>query len=408
MDKVIDILLCQRFLPEMGGSIRWMHEVYRRWRGPVEVITHDYYDHPPRTPEFPDAPPRPDNARHDDVMDETLLMDRRDIFMRDWGLESVDRLRRYARMTLAVRERLRRHPQALVRVHCIHAVPEVVSLLPLLPRYRRRMRIICYAHGEEVTACDSSRQLRFLMRRAYAACNLILANSHYTQGLLKQHVPPQREGLIQVVHPGVALDEFAGADEAGQTWRKESGLGDKPLILTVGRLDPRKNHAAILRAMAALRTQHPELTYYIVGRGRHQPALEALAGQLGIASRVVFAGAVDGPMKLAMLGACDVFVMPAVRDGTDVEGFGMVFVEAGACGKPVIAGREGGQADAVHHRQTGLVVNGDDDAAVTQALGELLTDKNLSARLGEAGREHARQLDWPRIMERTAELVENI
>ncbi len=410
MDEVLDILLCQRFLPEMGGSIRWMHEVYRRWPGTlgVDVITHDYYGHPPRTPEFPQTPARPDNERGDCVTAPNLRMDRRDIFMRDWGLESFDRLRRYWRMTAAVRQRLRSNPRAQVRVHCIHAVPEVVSLLPLLPRYRRRMKIICYAHGEEVTACDSSRQLRFLMRRAYAACDLILANSRYTLGVLRPHLSAGQLAKVEVVHPGVDIDEFTGSENAGADWREKEALHGKPVVLTVGRLDPRKNHAAILRAIANLRTKHPLLTYYIVGQGRHHSALQALTEQLGLTDCVVFAGSVDGAGKIAMLGACDVFAMPAVRDGTDVEGFGMVFIEAGACGKPVLAGKEGGQAEAVMAGETGLVVDGNDDVAVTEALDRLLTDKMLAGRLGTAGRQHAEQLDWQRIMETTVELVEKM
>src|SRR6185369_10734898 len=103
---VHDILLSQRFLPEHGGSIRWMHEAYRRWPRPVEVVTHDYYRFPIGTPEFRTTPPPP-AGRVDHVNDANLYMDRRDIFIRDWGVESMGRVRRYLRMTAAIRERLR-------------------------------------------------------------------------------------------------------------------------------------------------------------------------------------------------------------------------------------------------------------------------------------------------------------
>ncbi|MEX0774307.1 MAG: glycosyltransferase family 4 protein [Phycisphaeraceae bacterium] len=407
MTPTIDILLCQRFLPEFGGSIRWMHEVYRRWPGPgaVEVITHDYYGHPPRTPEFPDAPQRPASGDH--VTAPNLRMDRRDIFMRDWGLESIDRLRRYFRMTRAVRQRLKRNPKAIVRVHCIHAVPELASLLPLLPLYRKRLRLICYAHGEEVTACASSRQLTMLMKRAYRAADLVIANSRYTASVLEKHVGSKNlAGKVRVVNPGVELGEFVGAAEAGRAWRQEQGLGDRPVVLTVGRLDPRKNHAAVIEALGQLREAHPDAAYYIAGQGRHKAALEALAAKLNIADRVVFSSNVDGKLKLAMYGGCDVFAMPAIRDGTDVEGFGMVFLEAGACGKASLAGREGGQADAVIDGQTGLVVDGTDQPAVTDSLHKLLSDAALRRRLGDGGREYARQFDWSCIVQRTLELVD--
>ncbi len=397
-----DILLSQRFLPEHGGSIRWMYEVYRRWPAPVRVITHDYYSAPPRTAEFPGAPGTPGGP--DCVTDENLTMDRRDIFMRDWGLESFDRIRRYRRMTRAVHE-VFKTTKDVVRVHCTHAVPEVVSLLAMRRKYGNRLRVICYAHGEEITACCSSRQLRFLMRRAHRIVDLMLANSHYTAGLLRDHIDEQK---VRVVHPGVQLDEFTDASGAGARLRAERGWQDRLIVLTLGRLDPRKNHAAVIDAVAEL----PDVVYVIAGEGREMQNLKAQARQRGIEDRVVFTGAVDGPTRIALYGTCDVFAMPAVRDGTDVEGFGMVFLEAAACGKPSICGNTGGQADAVKDGntggETGLVVDGADRGAVTSALRRLTTDKNLRDQLGANGLAHAQQFDWSAVVQRTVELVENI
>jgi phosphatidyl-myo-inositol dimannoside synthase len=403
MPEPLDILLSQKFLPEPGGSIRWMYEVYRRWPRPVQVITHDYYRVPPNTPEFATVPPPPDGRDH--VTDANLLMDRRDIFINDWGVESPARVRRYLRMTGAVAERFRDRANRgrTIRVHCTHAVPEVVSLIPLRWRYGRRLRVISYAHGEEVTACCSSRQLRFLMHRAHGIIDLMIANSRNTARLLEGHIDASK---VHLVHPGVQLDEFAAAEEAGQRWRREQGLDGRLVVLTVGRLDPRKNHAAVIDAVAALAQRYPTLTYVVAGDGRQMGALKAQASSRGVAERVVFTGAVGGATKLGMFGGCDVFAMPAIRDGTDVEGFGMVFIEAGACGKAVLAGREGGQPEAVEDGQTGLVVDGTDPAAVAAALDRLLGDPPLRGRLGEHGRAHARTLDWSAVVQRTVELVE--
>lgn len=403
-DDTQHILLTQRFLPEHGGSIRWMYEVYRRWPTPVEVITHDYYRHPPRTPEFPRTPAPPE-GRADHVTDSNLRMDRRDIFIRDWGLEDRHRAARYWRMNRAVNERLRKHRRVVV--HAVHAVPEVASLVPLKWRYGNRLRVVCYAHGEEVTACRSSRQLTFLMHRAHGAIDLMLANSRYTAGVLRGHIDPRK---VHVMNPGVDLAGFDGALDAGRRWRERQGYTDRLVVLTVGRLDPRKNHAAVIRAVAALKDRLPgaELRYIAAGEGRALPALKALAQQLNVADRVVFPGSVDGPTKLALYGACDVFAMPAIRDGTDVEGFGMVFLEAGACFKPSLAGQEGGQADAVLDGETGLIVDGTNQDAVTQALERLLSDKSLREKLGTRGRAYAETFDWPRVVQRTAELVEKI
>ncbi len=403
MTTTHDILLCQRFLPEQGGSIRWMYEVYRRWPTAVDVVTHDYYNHPPGTPEFPHKPARP--AEGDHVTDAMLRMDRRDIFMRDWGIESPGRLLRYLRMTHAVRQRLANQRGGVVRVHAIHAVPEVVSLLPLKRLYGRKLRVLCYVHGEEVTACRSSRQLTLLMKQAHRVADVLVANSGYSRGV----VEPFAQGTpIEVVNPGVQLSEFTGAEEAGRLLRSEHGWHDRLLVLTVGRLDPRKNQATVIEAVAKLAMQHPNLLYVIAGEGRNRARLEEKVRSHGLNDHVLFLGAVDGALKTALYGACDVFAMPAVRDGTDVEGFGMVFLEAAACGKPCIAGNTGGQSEAVRHGETGYVVDGTDIAAVTEALQQLLSDAALRRQMGEAGRQHAQGFDWPRVVEKIRQLADNM
>lgn len=397
---VIDMLLSQRFLPEQGGSIRWMYEVYRRWPAPVQVVTHNYYDFPLGTSAFPDRPARPPGG--DDVADPGLRMDRRDIFLDNWGLDRPDRVRRYWRMNRAVAQRLR--GGATVRVHCTHAVPEAASLVPLKWRYGSRLRIISYGHGEEITACRASRQLRWIMKQAHQAVDLMLVNSRYTAGVIAPFIDAAK---VRVVNPGVEMREFDDAPELGRRWRDQHGLTDRLIVLTVGRLDPRKNHAAVIEAVARLANRFPALTYVVAGQGRELPALRELAARRGVEQRVIFAGAVDAPTKLALYGGCDVFAMPAIRDGTDVEGFGMVFLEAAACGKPSVAGREGGQAEAVIDGVTGFTVDGTDAPAVTRALESLLSDAALRARMGDAGREHARQFDWPAVVQRIVELVED-
>lgn len=398
------LLLCQRFLPEHGGSIHWMHEVYRRWPTTVRVVTHDYYAHPPRTPEFPDAPQRP--AAGDHVADANLRMDRRDIFINDWGLESPRRALRYWRMMRAVHQQLRslKRGQRLV-VHAIHAVPEVACLIPLKWRYGQRLRIVCYAHGEELNACESSRQLRFLLGKSCGIVDRMIANSRYTARIVNRYVADER---VRVINPGVDLSLFAGAEDAGLRWRRDEKYEDRIVVATVGRLDPRKNQAAVINAVADLAPRFPQLVYVVAGAGRTSDQLKALARSRGVEDKIVFPGAVSSALKLAIFGGCDIFAMPAVRDGPDVEGFGMVFLEAAACGKPTIAGREGGQPDAVADGQTGLIVEGDNPAAVTAALERLVADSALRRRMGQAGRIHAQQFDWPAVVQRTVKLVEEI
>ena len=409
MPPTRDILLTQRFLPENGGSIRWMYEVYRRWPRPVDVITHNYYDYPTRTSEYPHQPPRPvvaSGGAGDDVTDANLRMDRRDIFLHQWSLDRVRHVVRYRRMMAAVGERLRRlAPGERLVVHCTHAVPEAVCLLPLKWRYGNRLKIVSYAHGEEISACVSSRQLRFLMNRAHRAVDLMLANSRYTAGLIAPYIDGTK---VRVMNPGVDVASFEGAALAGEKWREQRGYRDRLIVATLGRLDPRKNQSAVIEAVAQLAGRYPNLLYVLAGEGRAMNDWRELAKRRGVAERVIFAGSVSNEVKLAIYGGCDLFAMPAVRDGTDVEGFGMVFLEAAACGKPSLAGRDGGQPDAVVEGETGLIVDGNDQNAVTASLERLVSDAALRQRLGENARRHARQCDWSGVVKRTFDLVENI
>jgi phosphatidylinositol alpha-1,6-mannosyltransferase len=285
-------------------------------------------------------------------------------------------------------------------------VPEAASLAPLRWLGQgRRLRIISYAHGEEITACAASGQLRRIMHVAHHACDLMIANSRNTARLLEGHIDSAK---VRVVNPGVDVGEFAGAAALGAKWRAEHGLTGRLVVATIGRLDPRKNHRAVIEAVARLAPRFENLTYIVAGEGRQKPAFVELAKSRGVAERVHFLGAVSDADRLGILGACDVLAMPAIRDGTDVEGFGMVFLEAGACGKPVLAGREGGQAEAVIDGSTGLVVDGTRQEIVTDSLARLLENPGLRRQLGQAGAAHAARFDWAQVVQRIVDLVEGI
>lgn len=394
MTSVHELLLAQRFLPEPGGSIRWMYEVYRRWPVPVDVVTHDYFRYPPPGRSLPPA--------SSDAFP-NLHIERRNILMSDWGLDHPANWSRYARMTLAVARRLRRLPPGhLLRVHAIHAVPEVVSLLPLKRYCGPRLRIVCYAHGEEICACRTSRQLRFFMRRAHAIVDLMIANSRFTATLLRPYIDPAK---VYVIHPGVDLSEFARADQAGQSLRQERGWQNRHIILTLARLEPRKNHAAVLQTLKVLLPEFPDLLYLIAGDGSQRAVLEQMTRDLGLADHVLFLGAVDGPTKIALYGACDIFAMPAIQYQTDIEGFGLVFLEAAAAGRPAVAGNAGGQAEAVLDGRTGFVIDGTDPRQLLAVLRRLLANPTLRQQMGSAARQHAQNFDWPRIVQETWNLL---
>lgn len=175
--------------------------------------------------------------------------------------------------------------------------------------------------------------------------------------------------------------------------RKLWGLGvEDRVILTAGRQIKRKGHDQVLRAMVEVLREVPEAKLVIVGRGPEHEALKALAFTLGVMDRVVFAGFVPEDQMPALYDLCEFFVMPNRRleDG-DTEGFGIVFIEANAHGKPAIGGCEGGVKDAIFDGVTGLIVDGEDAQAVASAILRLLKEPLEAKRMGENGRRRVRE-----------------
>ena len=208
---------------------------------------------------------------------------------------------------------------------------------------------------------------------------------------------------ISIINPGVDLARFhPGYDTADL----RQGLGLTPqqkLILSVGRLSRRKGFDQIIRALPAL-LMHSGLDvhYVAIGIGEDRDYLVALAAELAVQDRVHLLGHVAPEDLPRWYCAADLFAMPNREIDGDTEGFGMVFVEAAACGTTALAGEAGGTGAAVLHEQTGLRVDGADSEAVTQGLLRLLSDDELRQRVSEGARVRAhRELGWDRIANRT-------
>jgi phosphatidylinositol alpha-1,6-mannosyltransferase len=161
----------------------------------------------------------------------------------------------------------------------------------------------------------------------------------------------------------------------------------------------------VLRALPRIAQAIPQVQYVIVGRGEELASLKALAQSLGVATRVVFAGEVSDQELAVYYAACDLFIMPNRQLDADIEGFGMVFLEAGAAGKPVIGGISGGTDDAIVHEVTGFRVDGTDVDAIAAAVVSLLTDTVKAKAMGEAGRRRVeREFTWEVVVEQTRQL----
>ncbi len=163
------------------------------------------------------------------------------------------------------------------------------------------------------------------------------------------------------------------------------GLVDKRVLLTVGRLVARKGQDMVIKAMPSVLARVPETVYIVVGDGPDRERLNTLATESGVP--VIFTGAVSGEARDAWFALCDAFVMPCRDMAGDTEGFGMVYLEAAAASKPVIASAAGGVSEAVEAGKTGLLVDPQSSEAIAEAIIKLLSDESLRERLGHTGRE---------------------
>jgi len=256
---------------------------------------------------------------------------------------------------------------------------------------------VIYAHGNEVL--QAMKTSWPIPRQALVSADRVLANSRFTAGLVeKAGVAPER---IVIIHPGCDADTFHPADRDEAVRRRL--LGDRPpgpILLSVGGLVPRKGQDMVIRALPALLKRHPALVYLVVGEGRHRIPLEGLIRDVGVGDHVVLTGEVSDVPLEHIYALCDVFIMASREqlDLCDLEGFGMVFLEANACGKAVIGGRSGGIADAVLDGETGLLVDPHTPEAIAVAVDRLLSDPALAARMGAQGRARIlRELTWDRV-----------
>jgi len=256
---------------------------------------------------------------------------------------------------------------------------------------------VIYAHGNEVLQAMKSSWP--IPRQALVSADRVLANSRFTAGLVeKAGVAPER---IVIVHPGCDAETFHPI-ERDEALRRRL-LGDRPrgpILLSVGGLVPRKGHDMVIRALPAILKRHPTLVYLVVGEGRHRISLEGLIRDVGVGDHVVLTGEVSDVPLEQVYALCDVFIMASREqlDLCDLEGFGMVFLEANACGKAVIGGRSGGIAEAVLDGETGLLVDPHAPEAIAVAVDRLLSDPALAARMGAEGRARIlRELTWDRV-----------
>ena len=277
-------------------------------------------------------------------------------------------------------------------VHCARALPEGLSAL--LAYVFGGAPYVCWAHGEELATARSSRELTTLTRWVYRLSKAAIANSRNTAAMLERYGVPSSK--ICIVHPAVDADRFRPDIDGSQLRQRFVSDGDI-VILSVGRLQRRKGHDVAIRALSALRHELPHVKYVIAGDGEERACLEQLVADCGLDSAVSFVGVMNDAAMPQLYAACDIFLLPNREDDRDIEGFGIVFLEAAAAAKPAIGGNSGGVPEAIVDGVTGLLVDGASIDSVADAIRLLATSPDVRARMGDAGRRRVRaEFSWER------------
>jgi phosphatidyl-myo-inositol dimannoside synthase len=283
--------------------------------------------------------------------------------------------------------------EAFHQIHCgqtIETAPKGTALAA-----RLGLPSVLHTFAEDVTTYLTHPVYGRMMRKGLRSATVVTTISQFTkQHLLDLDVPEER---IVLLYPGVTPENWRPTGGERRI-REKYKLRGKRVLLTVSRLIPRKGQDTVLRALPAVLANNSDTIYLIVGSGPEETRLKELAQRLGVAEHVHFVGSIPNHQTVDYYHACDMFVMPNRQmPNGDVEGFGLVFLEANACGKPVIGGCSGGTVDAIADGESGYLVDPTSPEEVAQRLIELLSQPQKARAMGEAGRDRVvRQFTWDR------------
>lgn len=391
------LLVCEYFPPALGGASRWAadlvdHSDSLRWT----VLTRPPDGAPESDPDAPPAlPVRESRGRHWVIR------------LPAWRVRPSTLSWRTAAAAWVLRAEIDRLLAEGIEV--VHAMPPHFSGLAALgPCRRRRVPLVVHVLGEEIGMLGRRASRRMIFRRVLSRADAVLSISPSSLDAAQRL--GARAGRTRLL-VAVDTERFSPPSaEARAAARKRWRFDDRRVLLTVARIVERKGIDRTIEAVARLAKEVPDLHYAVAGEGPDRLRLEGLARASGIADRVRFLGVVPEGDLPGLYGAADLFVMPnrEIAATGEVEGFGLVFVEAAACGVPSVAGRSGGAAYAVVDGETGLVVDPGDSGAVAAAV-RVMLDDDRRRRMGEAARRRAEtEFSWRRVTPEVESLGRNL
>ena len=262
-----------------------------------------------------------------------------------------------------------------------------------------RTKSFCLIHSKEINHPIGS-SLNKRMISALNKANFIVANSDFTKNLATKLGYKNKN--IKVINPGCNYP--IQVNEEGKKFAENIFTDAFPKLITVSRLDGRKSHKNVLMTIKNLLPKFPKLKYVSIGDGDEKSNLEKLSKELGLIDQVRFIYKSTEQEKIGLLEKSDIFIMPSVIYKKSVEGFGITFIEAASYGKPSIAGKFGGEADAVLEGKTGYLCDGNDLNNLYETLLKILDNDNYK-KLGANALEFSKNFSWNKIVKKYIELI---
>lgn len=248
------------------------------------------------------------------------------------------------------------------------------------------LRTVALTHGHEVWWAKVF-PFNILLRRIGATVDVLTYLGEFTRNAIASALTAKAKSAMVKIAPGIDVDHFSPSDASAL--RQSLGLADKKVIVSVGRLVHRKGQDHLIESMPEILEVVPNAHLLLVGQGPYRDYLQQLVTKNALEDSVTFIGRIQYADLPQYICVGDIFAMPSRSRlmGLEVEGLGIVYLEASACGLPVLAGNSGGAPDAVLHNETGLVVDGTDNKQIATAAIELLTKEDSARKMGEVGRQ---------------------
>jgi phosphatidylinositol alpha-1,6-mannosyltransferase len=308
-------------------------------------------------------------------------------WLRDYGVEVIRDKSKILLPTIRVGRNVRKlvAERQITRVFFGAAAP--LALLSQGLRDAGVTRIVALTHGHEVWWAKIW-PFAMAIKRIGRGVDVLTYLGEFTRGKISRALDSRDQGKLIRIAPGIDTNHFA-PDQSAKILRAELGLSDKNVIVCVGRLVHRKGQDVLIHALPEILKTIPNAHLLFIGEGPYKQSLEKDVARLVLKERVSFVGRVQYADLPRYMCVGDIFAMPSRSRlaGLEVEGLGIVYLEASACGLAVIGGVSGGAPDALIQGETGFAVDGTSTHAVAQGVTALLSDKKIAERLGARGRQ---------------------